>query len=135
MSKRDRNPSRGPNQRQLRVGELIRRTIADVFARGDLFDPDLDGVSITVGEVRMSTDLKLATVYVLPLGGQEVEKVTEALNRSKGELRHAVTKSVALKFSPDLKFVEDTTFAQMDATTRMLSEDRVRRDVDAGDEE
>ncbi len=130
MSKRDHMPSRGPSQRQLRVGELIRRTLSEVLARGDLHDPDLSGVSVTVGEVQPSPDLRQARVNVLPLGGQEVEKVIEALNRNKGELRREITRSMTLKFSPELKFVADTTFDQMDETRRLLGEARVRRDVE-----
>ncbi|QHQ33725.1 30S ribosome-binding factor RbfA [Algicella marina] len=130
MSKRDHMPSRGPSQRQLRVGELIRRTLSDVLARGDLFDPDLAGVSITVGEVQTSPDLKQARVHVMPLGGRDADKVIEALNRNKSELRKEITRDMTLKFSPDLKFVPDTTFDQMDETRRLLSEERVRRDVE-----
>lgn len=130
MSKRDHMPSRGPSQRQLRVGELIRRTLSDVLARGDLFDPELEGVSITVGEVQPSPDLRQARVHVMPLGGGDVETVLEALNRNKGALRREITRDMTLKFSPELKFVADTTFDQMDETRRLLDEDRVRRDIE-----
>jgi ribosome-binding factor A len=80
--------SSGPSQRQLRVGELIRRTLSDVLYRGDVHDPDLNAMSITVGEVRVSPDLKVATVHVMPLGGGDVEGAIAALSRNKGELRH-----------------------------------------------
>ena len=116
----------GPSQRQLRVGETIRRALSDVLARGDVHDPDLNRMSITVGEVRTSPDLKIATAYVLPLGGQGQEDVLKMLARNKGELRKAVAKKLTLKFSPELRF-------QLDQTRRMLSEDRVRRDADAPD--
>lgn len=125
------NDHNGPSQRQLRVGELIRRTLADVLARGDLFDPDIAHMSITVGEVRVSPDLKNATVHVLPLGGQDAEKAIAALNRNTSELRRHLNKNVHLKFSPKLKFLVDTTFDQMDETRRLLSQDAVVRDLDA----
>lgn len=129
MSKSRYNENSGPSQRQLRVGEVIRRTLAEVLNRGDLYDPDIAHMSITVGEVRLSTDLKLATIHVLPLGGQDADLAITALNRNKGELRRHVNKHVHLKFSPELKFVPDTTFDQMDETRRLLSQDQVRRDV------
>ena len=124
----------GPSQRQLRVGETIRRALSDVLARGDVHDPDLNAMSITVGEVRVSPDLKIATAYVLPLAGRGQDLVIELLARNKGELRRAVAKKLALKFAPDLRFRLDETFDQMDETRRMLNEERVRRDAEAPDE-
>lgn len=132
MAQRDRFASQGPSQRQLRVGEVIRRTLSDVLMRGDLHDEDLSGVSITVGEVRTSPDLKVATVFVLPLGGQDSERIIAALNRNSKELRHQVTKGMALKFSPKLRFLADQSFDQMDETRRLLSLDDVRRDLEDG---
>jgi ribosome-binding factor A len=122
----------GPTQRQLRVGETIRRALADVLVRGELHEPDLDGVAITVGEVRCSPDLKIATAFVLPLGGRDAERVLTALNRARGELRRQVTRAVSLKFSPELRFKLDETFDRIDDTRRMLGEDRVRRDLGEG---
>ncbi|MXU64164.1 30S ribosome-binding factor RbfA [Oceanomicrobium pacificus] len=122
----------GPTQRQLRVGELLRRAISDILARGDLHDPDLSGRSITVGEVRTSPDLKIATVFVLPLGGMDTDLVIKALARSQGELRRMVSKKVALKYAPELRFRADTSFDQMDATRRLLDSDDVQRDVARG---
>ena len=119
----------GPTQRQLRVGETIRRALADVLVRGELHEPDLDGVAITVGEVRCSPDLKIATAFVLPLGGRDAERVLTALNRARGELRRQVTRALSLKFSPELRFKLDETFDRMDDTRRMLGETRVRRDL------
>ena len=116
-------------QRQLRVGELIRRTLSDVLLRGDVHDPELNRHSITVGEVRTSPDLKVATAYVLPLGGQGAEDALVALRRNSAELRHLVAKGLTLKYAPQLRFVLDETFDRMDDTRRMLSEDRVRKDV------
>lgn len=119
----------GPTQRQLRVGELIRRTLSQVLARGEISDPDLDAVSITVGEVRVSPDLRQATVFVLPLGGKDVDKALEALERNKREIRHILTKSVQLKYSPNVKFLADRTFDQMDETRALLASEKVKRDV------
>ncbi|WP_295313090.1 30S ribosome-binding factor RbfA [Roseobacter sp.] len=119
----------GPTQRQLRVGELIRRSLSEVLARGDVHDPDLNRMSITVGEVRTSPDLRIATAYVLPLGGTGQDEVISLLSRNKGELRRLVSKKLALKFAPDLRFQLDKTFDQMDETRRMLQQDTVLRDT------
>lgn len=124
----------GPSQRQLRVGELIRRTLAEALARGDVHDPDLNRVPITVSEVRASPDLKTATAFILPLGGEGREAALLALRRNKGELRRAVSKSLTLKFAPDLRFELDETFDRLDDARRLFAEDRVRRDVEAGDD-
>jgi ribosome-binding factor A len=131
MAKNKFHDGPGPSQRQLRVGELIRRTLSEVLARGDVHDPDLNRMSITVGEVRTSPDLRIATAYVLPLGGQGQDEVISLLARNKGELRRAVSKKLALKFAPDLRFQLDETFDRMDDTRRMLNRDDVRRDTEA----
>jgi len=123
----------GPSQRQLRVGELIRRTLSDVLARGDVHDPDLNRIPITVGEVRTSPDLKVATAYVMPLGGQEPQATLAALRRNRGELRHLVAGALTLKFAPELRFALDETFDRMDETRRMFADERVRRDIEGGD--
>ena len=127
--------SSGTSQRQLRVGELIRRTLSDVLARADVHDPDLNRHSITVGEVRMSTDLKVATAFVLPLGGQGAEDALAALRRNTPELRHLVSKAMTLKYAPQLKFHLDETFDRMDDTRRLFADERVRRDVEAVDKD
>ncbi|WP_299151688.1 30S ribosome-binding factor RbfA [uncultured Tateyamaria sp.] len=131
MAKNKFHDGPGPSQRQLRVGELIRRSLSEVLARGDVHDPDLNRMSITVGEVCTSPDLRIATAYVLPLGGQGQDEVLKLLARNKGELRRAVSKKLALKFAPDLRFQLDETFDRMDDTRRMLNQDDVRRDTDA----
>ncbi len=131
MSKHHKDSGSGPSQRQLRVAEVLRRELAEALGRGDIHDPDLDGVSITVGEVRTTPDLRQAWVYVLPLGGQDTDKIVEALQRNRGEIRHIVTKNISLKYSPDLKFIADTSFDQMDAARRMFEDERVRRDLGA----
>lgn len=119
----------GKSQRQLRVGELIRRTLSTVLARAEVHDPALNAMSITVGEVRTSADLKIATVYVMPLGGAGKEEAIAALVRNKFELRRLLGKDLKLKYLPDLRFLIDQTFDQMDATREMLSRAEVRRDV------
>ena len=129
MTKNKFHEGSGPSQRQLRVGELVRRALSEVLARGDVHDPELNRLSITVGEVRTSPDLRIATAYVLPLGGQGQDEVLKLLARNKGELRHAVSKKLALKFAPDLRFQLDETFDRMDETRRMLGQDAVRRDT------
>jgi len=121
----------GPSQRQLRVGEQIRRRLADVLVRGDVHDPELNAMSITVGEVRTTPDLKHADAYVMPLGGAGREQALEALRRNRAELRRLVAKGMSLKFAPDLRFHADETFDRMDETRRLLAEDRVRRDIAA----
>ncbi len=122
----------GPSQRQLRVGELIRRTLSDVLNRGEIHDPELNAMSITVGEVSCSPDLKVATVYVMPLmGSVPVEAAIAALARNKGELRHRISSEVTLKYAPDLRFRPDETFDRLDETRRMFDDPKVRRDVDA----
>ncbi|MDE3029412.1 MAG: 30S ribosome-binding factor RbfA [Paracoccaceae bacterium] len=125
----------GPKQRQLRVGELIRRTLSDVLSRGDIHDPDLNRISITVGEVSMSTDLKVATAYVLPLGGLLKVEALLALRRNKGELRHLVGKAMTLKFTPELRFEIDETFDRLDETRRLFSDETVQRDIAAPDDD
>lgn len=131
MAKNKSPEGHGPSQRQLRVAELIRRTLSEVLARGDVHDPDLNRLSITVGEVRTSPDLRIATAYVLPLGGEGREDVLKLLARNKGELRRLVSKKMALKFAPDLRFQLDETFDRMDDTRRMLEQEDVRRDTEA----
>ncbi|TCP39742.1 ribosome-binding factor A [Rhodovulum marinum] len=115
------------------MGELIRRTLSEVLSRGDVHDPELNAMSITVGEVRTSPDLKVATAFVLPLGGRDAEAALAALRRNRGELRRAVSKKIDLKFSPELRFALDETFDRMDETRRLLSQENVRRDLAAPD--
>ena len=130
MAKARFSQGSGPSQRQLRVGELLRRRLSDVLTRGEIHDPDLNALSITVGEVRASPDLKVATVYVLPLGGKDREGTLEALKRNRSEIRRTVAKGLDLKYAPDLRFVLDESFDRMDETRRLLNDATVRRDVD-----
>lgn len=120
----------GPSQRQLRVGELIRRRLSEVLARGDIHDPELGAMSITVGEVRASPDLKTATAYVLPLGGNGADLALAALRRNKHEIRRTVAKGLELKFAPELRFAIDETFDRLDDTRRLFSNETVRRDIE-----
>lgn len=133
MAKNRFSPGDGPSQRQLRVGELIRRTLSDVLIRGEVHDPDLNRMSITVGEVRTSPDLKVATVFVAPLGGtlggEDAQVMLAALRRHTGELRHRITREMTLKYAPDLRFRLDETFDRLDDTRRMFSDEKVQRDI------
>ncbi|TRD22245.1 30S ribosome-binding factor RbfA [Palleronia caenipelagi] len=119
----------GPSQRQLRVGELIRRTLSDVLNQGDIHDPDLNRLSITVTEVRPSPDLKIATIYLIPLGGEQREEAIAALKRNKHELRRALSRQTNLKFTPDLRFLIDETFDRMDETRALFARDEVQQDL------
>jgi len=130
MAKNKFHDGAGPSQRQLQVGETVRRTLAEVLSRGDIHDEDLARMSVTVGEVRMSADLKIATAYVMPLGGQGQDELPGLLARNKGELRRSVGKKLGLKYAPDLRFRLDTTFDQMDETRRLFAGGDVQRDLD-----
>lgn len=134
MAKNQSHSPQGPSQRQLRVAELIRRTLSDALMQGQIHDPDLNRMSITVGEVRITPDLRIATAYVLPLGGKNADAAVKALARNKGELRRVVGKVTSMKFTPDLRFVIDQTFDQLDETRRLFSDETVRRDVASGRE-
>tara|TARA_R110000868_G_scaffold411515_3_gene705060 strand:+ start:67486 stop:67917 length:432 start_codon:yes stop_codon:yes gene_type:complete len=135
MSKNSFQDGSGPSQRQLRIGETVRRAISEVLQRGDIHEPDLNRMSITVGEVRISNDLKIATAYVMPLGGSNVDEAIALLAKNKGELRRAIGKKLNLKFTPDLRFRPDDTFDRLDESRRLFSDETVRRDVAASDED
>lgn len=123
----------GSSQRQRRVGELIRRVLSDILRQGKVHDPALDALSITVGEVVCTADLRLATVYVMPLmGSAGTEEVLRLLSRHAGELRHLIGREVNLKYAPQLRFRADETYDQLDATRRLFSDPAVRRDIESG---
>lgn len=122
--------SKGPSQRQLRVSETLRKALADVFLRTDIADPDLKGAVLTVSEVRASPDLKNATVYLLPLGGENQDAVIEALNRHKRFIRGELTPRVKLKYMPELTFELDTTFDRSSRLNELLQSESVARDID-----
>ncbi len=118
------------SQRQLRVGELVRHAIAEMLTRGDVHDPVIEGHLITVPEVRMTADLRLATVYVMPLGGKDGEAVVEALERNKKFLRGEIAHAINLKFAPDLRFRLDERFDEAARIDRLLHSPAVKRDLD-----
>jgi ribosome-binding factor A len=126
----------GPSQRQLRVGELIRRTMSDILNRAEIHDPDLNRMSITVGEVSCSNDLKVATIYVMPLMGTvPVEEAIAALVRNSWELRRRIAAEMTLKYAPELRFRPDETFDRLDESRRMFSDETVKRDIAAKDDD
>ena len=119
----------GGSQRQLRVGETVRHAIADILSHGSVHDPDLEGHIVTVPEVRMSPDLKLATIYVMPLGGRDIDVVIAALERHKKFLRGEVARRVNLKFAPDLRFRADERFDEAERIEKLLRTPAVQRDL------
>jgi len=126
--------AKAPSQRQLRVGELLRHALAEIVREQEIRDPDLEGVSVTVTEVRASPDMRHATVFVAPLGGKNADVIVEALNRHRAFLRGHLGHAVNLKFTPDLRFVEDTSFAEAERIEGILRSERVRRDLVSGDD-
>lgn len=129
MKKHRDNSSSAPGQRQLRVGELIRHALADVLSRGAEFDEVLASHMITVPEVRMSPDLRLATIYVMPLGGRDQKAVLAALNENRKYLRGEISKRVSMKFAPDIRFMIDDRFDEADRIERLLRSPEVARDL------
>ena len=119
----------GGSQRQLRVGETVRHAVADILVDGSVHDSDLEGHIITVPEVRMSPDLKLATIYVMPLGGRHTEIVIAALERNKKFLRGEVARRVNLKFAPDLRFRVDDRFDEAERIEKLLRTPAVQKDL------
>src|SRR5215813_11325890 len=120
----------GPSQRQLRVGELVRHALSEILARGEVHDSVIETHLITVPEVRMSPDLRVATVYILPLGGQDAALVLAALDRNKRYFRGEVARRVNLKFAPDIRFRIDERFDEAERIERLLRSPQVRRDLD-----
>ena len=131
MSK-DNRPT-GPSQRALRVGELVRHALAAIFARGDVDDDALRGAVITVPEVRMSPDLKIANAYIMPLGGQHADEIVKALNRHAKYVRGRVAPQINMKFAPEVRFHVDETFEEASRIDGLLRSDKVQRDL--GDDE
>ena len=124
-----REPAKGPTQRSLRAGELVRHALAEILVRGEVHDPVIETHLITVPEVRMSADLRIATVYVLPLGGQDAAVVLAALDRNRRYLRGEIARRVNLKFAPDIRFRIDERFEEADRVERLLRSPQVRRDL------
>ena len=129
MAKNKFNDNSGPSQRQLRVGELIRRALSEILMQGIIHDPDLNRISVTVSEVTASPDLKIATAYVCPLGGEGGEDLIALLAKNKSEIRRSISKKLTLKYTPDLRFRIDETFDKMDETRRLFSEENIKRDL------
>ena len=121
--------STGPSQRQLRVGELIRHALAEMLTRGEIYDDVLASHLVTIPEVRMSPDLRLASIYVMPLGGKDLKPVLAALERNKKYIRGEIAHEVNLKFAPDIRFLADETFDEADRIDRLLASEKVRRDL------
>jgi ribosome-binding factor A len=124
-----KHSSAGGSQRQLRVGETIRHAVAEILVHGRVHDADLEGHVVTVPEVRMSPDLKLATIYVMPLGGRDTDVVIAALERNKKFLRGEVARRVNLKFAPDIRFRIDDRFDEADRIEKLLKTPAVQRDL------
>jgi ribosome-binding factor A len=129
ISARQAHRELGPSQRQLRVGEMLRHTLAQILSRSDVRDPDLEGVSVTITQVKPSADMRYATVYCAPLGGKNADPVIAALNRHKGFLRGQMGHMIAIKFTPELRFVEDRSFAEAEKIETLLKSPEVQRDL------
>jgi ribosome-binding factor A len=134
---RERESAATPSQRQLRAGELVRHALAELLARGDVHDPVIQGHTITVPEVRMSADLRLATIYVMPLGGRDRDEVLDAFNRNKRFLRGEIARRINLKFAPDIRFRIDERFDEAERIEKLLRSPAVQRDLaePGGDDE
>ena len=137
MSRNDKHSHRptGPSQRMLRVGELVRHALAGLFARGEIEDDLLAGKVLTVPEVRMSPDLKIASAYVMPLGGEHAAEIVAALNRHQRFIRGRIAPELDLKFAPEIRFFVDETFEEFGKIDAILRSDRVQRDLHPDDDE
>jgi ribosome-binding factor A len=124
-----RDQASGGSQRQLRVGELIRHELADMLSRGEIHDPVIEGHLITVPEVRMSPDLRLATIYIMPLGGRDADEVIAAFDRNKRYVRGEIGRRVNLKFAPEIRFRVDERFEEAERIEKLLRTPAVRRDL------
>jgi len=132
VTRSKKSQSAPPSQRQLRIGELVRHKLAEMLARGDIHDDVIASHVITIPEVRLSSDLKLATAYVITLGDSDTDAVIEALNRNKRYIRAEVAQAVNLKFAPDIRFRRDETFEEASRIDQLLASAKVRQDVEKG---
>jgi ribosome-binding factor A len=130
-----REQKAGSSQRQLRAGELVRHALAEIFSRGEVHDPVIETHMITVPEVRMSPDLRQATVYVMPLGGRDEKQVLAALERNKKFLRGEIARRVNLKFAPDIRFRMDERFDEAERIQKLLGTPAVQRDLERRDDD
>ena len=129
MRQNPRHEGHGPSQRQLRVGELIRHALADILQRGEVHDAELEGMVVSVPEVRVTPDLKLATVFLMPLGGKGADTVVDVFDRNKRFLRGEIAHRINLRYAPDLRFQLDTSFAEGDRVDALLRRPEVKRDL------
>jgi ribosome-binding factor A len=127
--RQNRDQLQGGSQRQLRVGELIRHELAAMLTRGEVHDPVIETHMITVPEVRMSPDLRLATIYVMPLGGRDAKDVLDALDRNKRYVRGEIARRVSLKFAPEIRFRIDERFDEVERIEKLLRTPVVQRDL------
>jgi len=127
---RKREQSSAPSQRQLKVGELIRHALAEIFTRGEIVDDVLSNYSLTVPEVRMTSDLKLATAYVMPLGGEGADEVVKHLAKHARFLRGELARRVNLRYMPEIRFKVDTSFESSRRIDELLASPKVARDLD-----
>jgi ribosome-binding factor A len=129
MANRQNHRKTGPSQRQLRVGELVRHAMAEMLSRGDVHDDVLASHVVTVSEVRMTPDLRLATIYIMPLGGKDLAPVLEALERNRKYIRGEVARAVNLKFAPEIRFLPDETFDEARRIDEILRSPKVAQDL------
>jgi ribosome-binding factor A len=129
MANRQNHRKSGPSQRQLRVGELVRHALAEMLSRGEIHDDVIASHVVTVSEVRMSPDLKLATIYIMPLGGKDLAPVLEALGRNRKYIRGEVAHAVNLKFAPEVRFLADDTFDEARRIDEILRSPKVAQDL------
>lgn len=124
---KDNNQKLGPSQRQLRVGEAIKKTLSEIFVRGHMFRGELAGISVTVSEVRVTPDLKNAMAFVMPLGGFKAEQVLKYLNENTNEIRYWVTQKIEMKFSPKIHFKLDNTYEYAEKIESLLIKAEVKK--------
>jgi ribosome-binding factor A len=136
MTRHKQTRDSGPNasQRQLRVGELVRHALAEMLTRGDVHDPVIERHMITIPEVKVTADLRLATVYVMPMGGKDAEEVVAAFERHRKFLRTEIAHRINLKFAPDIRFRVDDRFAEAERIDKLLRSPEVKRDLDHEDD-
>ncbi|RPE64875.1 ribosome-binding factor A [Pacificibacter maritimus] len=133
MAKRTNSGGQNGSHRTLRVGEAIRRRLSEMLARGEIHDPAISSLSITVGEVRVTNDMRIATAYILPLGGEGADEALAAMRKRQGLIRHHIGKALTIRHIPELRFELDDTFDRMDATRKLFQDERIQRDLNKPD--
>jgi ribosome-binding factor A len=128
--KKSSSTGKGPSQRMLRIGEMVRHKLSELLIRSEIHDEVLASHVVSISEVRISTDLKLATAYVLPLGGKDTAAVLAALEKHKKFIRAEIAQTLDLRYAPDIRFREDETFDEVSRIDRLLYSEKVRRDVE-----